>query len=69
MTIELELRYLAPIPVGHRVQIIYAHQWKSPLFGGQPRWEPNSTPILVDLETSIVYVGWGMRDVIVTAWP
>ena len=56
----LELPYLAPVPVGHRVQIIRAHRWQAPLFGGEPRWVDVTDPILVDRDTSIVYAEWSM---------
>ncbi len=65
--IELKLRYLAPIPVGHRVQIIHAHRRTMALLSGYERWEPHDSPILVDLETSIVYAGYTLVDHIVTS--
>jgi hypothetical protein len=65
MAFELKLRYLAPIPVGNRVQVIHAQKWIKPILGGPWRWEPDPSPILVDLETSIIYAGWVMANVIV----
>ena len=51
----LTVSFLAPIPVGHRVQIINASRWQSPLFGGEPAWVPVSDPIIVDRDTGIIY--------------
>src|SRR3954447_18460460 len=51
----LELPFLAPVPVGHRVQIIRASRWQAPLFGGPPAWNPVPDPIIVDRDTGIVY--------------
>lgn len=61
MSISLSLRYLAPIPIGHRVQVVYAQYWSTPLFGGEPHWENAAQPILLDLETGIVYCGPEMQ--------
>jgi hypothetical protein len=55
MTIALSLTFLAPIPVGHRVQVISTQYWVSGPFGGGPRWEPMAMAILADLDTGIVY--------------
>lgn len=49
------LPFLAPIPVGHRVQIIRAASWQSPLFGGAPALQPVPDPIIVDRDSGIVY--------------
>jgi hypothetical protein len=54
--VEIVLKFIAPIPVGHRVRIIHAQRWQSPLFGGSPSWQAVDTPILVDLDTGILYV-------------
>jgi len=55
----LTVPFLAPIPVGHRVQIIRASRWQSPLFGGEPSWKDVPDPILVDRDTGIIYA-WTM---------
>jgi hypothetical protein len=55
MAISVSLAFIAPIPVGHRVQIIQTQRWATPLFGGQPQWEPIKEPIVVDVDTGIVY--------------
>ena len=51
----LVLPFLAPIPVGHRVQMIRASRWQSPLFGGQPSWNEVADPVVVDRDTGIIY--------------
>jgi hypothetical protein len=58
----LVVPFLAPVPTGHRVQLIRAQRWKSPLFGGQPAWRDVTDPIIVDRDTGVVYVGWELAD-------
>jgi hypothetical protein len=58
----LDVPFIAPIPVGHRVQIIRASRWESPLFGGEPSWRPVSDPILVDRDTGIIYAESTMAE-------
>jgi hypothetical protein len=50
-----ELLFLAPVPVGHRVHVVKYERLTTPLFGNEGRWEPSSSPLLVDLDTGIVY--------------
>ena len=65
MIIALSLSFLAPIPVGHRVQVISTQWWISPLFGGAGRWEPISLPIIADLDTGIVYCHSSFADALI----
>ena len=65
MTLPLKLDFLAPIPVGHKVQVIYGQLWATPLFGGPPRWEDMLEPIVVDLDTGIVYCSPYAADLLV----
>ncbi len=49
------LDFLAPIPLGHRVQVIRVQRWTTPLFGGPAQWEDTANPVVVDVDTGIVY--------------
>jgi hypothetical protein len=55
MAFIVKLPYLAPIPVGHAVRILSIHMWTTPVFGGAPHWEPTSDPVVVDVDTGVVY--------------
>ncbi len=55
MLTQLVLTFLAPIPVGHRVQLLQVQRWTSPLFGGPASWENRAEPLVVDLDTNVVY--------------
>lgn len=58
MLTEFTLSFLAPIPVGHRVQLLRVQRWTSPAFGfggGAPSWQNRDEPVIVDLDTNIVY--------------
>jgi hypothetical protein len=53
---ELTLHFVAAIPVGHRIQIVRAQRWGSPIFSSAPAtWMDIDVPILVDLDTGIVW--------------
>ena len=60
MPLELVLRYVAPIPTGHRVQVISAQRYGTSTLGGAPHWQEVAEPIVVDLDTSVVYCGDGL---------
>lgn len=60
MPLEVVLRFVAPIPTGHRVQVIRAQRYGVSTIGGAPHWEEVPEPIVVDLDTSIIYCGDGL---------
>src|SRR5512135_421097 len=51
----LTVQFLAPVPVGHRVQVLRVRYWSTPIFGGPGSWTEDSQPVLVDLETGVAY--------------
>lgn len=51
---ELTLKYLAPIPVGHRARVVTVLRTTRPLFG-EGQKEPLAEPLVVDLDTGVVY--------------
>jgi len=55
MTIALELRFVAPVPQGNRVQVLSVERWITPIFGGAPHWDTIDQPIVVDLDTGVTY--------------
>ena len=59
MPLDLVLHYPAAIPTGHRVQVIRARQYGS-FGGGPPEWSDVPEPILVDLDTGVVYCSNGL---------
>jgi len=63
----LKVYFLAPIPVGDRVQVVTAQSWVTPLFGGAAHWETADQPILVDLDTGIIYCHVSFAPYIVPA--
>jgi hypothetical protein len=65
MRSSLALPFVAPIPTGHRIQLIHAQRWQSPLFGGAPSWVAVADPLVVDRETGVVYAGWELGRVVV----
>jgi len=64
MPLELALDYVAPIPTGHRVQVIRAQRWVTPAFG-PARWSDVPVPLVVDLDTSVVFCGDGLGESLV----
>jgi hypothetical protein len=64
MPLDLTLDCIAPIPTGHRVQIIRAQRWVTPL-GSSPHWADVMVPLVVDLETSVIYCSDGLADNVV----
>ena len=65
MLTVIRLPFLAPVPVGHRVQVVRASHWQSPVFGGSPSWVDVPDPMLVDLETGVVYAPWRFHQHVV----
>jgi hypothetical protein len=53
--IVVELHFIAPIPTGHRVQVLRIQRWTAPLFGGPAAWEEQTNPLVVDLESGVIY--------------
>lgn len=49
------VEFVAPIPVGHRVQVVRVQHWSTPLFGGPGSWQDASDPIVIDVDTGIIY--------------
>jgi hypothetical protein len=63
---ELTLGYAAPIPVGHRVNVVYLEIWVSTLFSTQPAsWQRTGSPIVVDLDTSIIYCDGAQARIVI----
>ena len=67
MQTVLRLPFLAPVPVGHRVQVVRASHWGAPLFGGQASWVDLPDPVVVDLETGVIYAPWRFHQHVVPA--
>ena len=55
MVIRLELSVFAPVPVGHRVSVVYVDLYSMPLFGGEGAWSPMSQVLVCDETTKIIY--------------
>jgi hypothetical protein len=66
MAFAVTLDFLAPIPVGNRIQIVRWQLWVTPLFGGSPHWDEIDEPIVVDLETGVVYCALHATDGLTT---
>ncbi len=49
------VEFVAPIPVGHRVRVLRVQHWSTPLFGGPGSWQDASDPVVVDVDTGIIY--------------
>jgi hypothetical protein len=64
---EIVVVYVAPIPVGHRVEVTWTEEVRRGLVPGQERTDSRPhQPVLVDLDTGVVYlsdwsVGAGRR--------
>jgi hypothetical protein len=67
MQTVLRLPFLAPVPVGHRVQVVRASHWGGALFGGEPSWVDVPDPVVVDLETGVIYAPWRFHQHVVPA--
>jgi hypothetical protein len=57
MSLELTLDYVAPIPTGNRVQVVRAQRWVASVPGTSAYWAEVPSPLVVDLETNVVYCG------------
>lgn len=54
--VSVEVVYCAPVPVGHRLEVIYYRRpGTGGIFGSKPRSEPHQ-PLLRDLDTGIEYI-------------
>jgi hypothetical protein len=55
MSVRIDVPVYAPIPVGHRVSVLYLKYRGIQLFGGESRWEPAKQVVVCDESTRIVY--------------
>ena len=55
MAIRLELRVYAPIPVGHRVSVLYLESYLPHLLGSGGEWSKSEHVLVCDETTRVIY--------------
>ena len=55
MAIRLELRVYAPIPVGHRVTILFLERFLPHLLGSGGEWTKSDHTLVCDESTRVIY--------------
>lgn len=55
MIVFVQVPFIAPVPVGHRVSLLAIDAYNTPLFGGAASWEATDRLLLCDEDTRIIY--------------
>jgi hypothetical protein len=69
VTQTLSVHFFAPIPVGHRVNVIWLDVYVSALFSAAAAWMPVHLPLVIDLDTGILYGAAGSSRIVAATSP